>query len=139
MAHSSREYMRTYMQDYRAQMRQLRAHAEYLHNSIVIHRRSEIARMVMERYEITHDEMGKLVDMMYSFVQKQCPDNTPDEQDEIIDLHLVYYCRVGVIKDLLGGVRFPFLWPWDATDIILNLERKAGAKDADKKEEVEKE
>ena len=60
-----------------------------------------------EKYHLSDKQLHNLVDMLSEFLKEKCPTNTKAEINEILNVHLLYYCRKGIINDLSAGLKHP--------------------------------
>lgn len=110
MAHSSKEYMKEYMRDYRSIAKQLRGLTNYLRQVNSVWMRGEIIELIKEKYHLSKDDIHRLIfEIMYPVLEKECSGNSGTEINEILNVHLLHYYRIGMIDTFLQGLKHPSL------------------------------
>jgi hypothetical protein len=109
LAHSSPEYMRKYMRGYRDVAKILRGLNSHLRSANIVWMREQIIEMIRAKYNATNDELHRLIGDLYEFFEAEFPGHSMAEINEILNVHLLYYFREGILGELLMEKRHPSL------------------------------
>ena len=99
------------MRRYRETMRQLQSNAHQVALWSCVWMRDNIIALIREKYEPSDNVLHRLVDALYDLIKLECPQNTPDERERMIDVHLLHYYHLDLLPAIFAGAEHPSLVP----------------------------